>query len=120
MVWVAVLGVLAFTLPGAGPLDVAGFAAVAAGSVWLMSRFAGLSATPTGAGLDVRNLLGIRSLAWAQIVAVSYGRDSTFAQLDLDDGTTLAVLAIQSADGSHAAHEASRLATLIEAHSRDL
>ena len=34
-------------------------------------------------------------------------------QLDLSDGTTLAVMAIQSADGEYGRREASRLAALI-------
>lgn len=118
VVWAVTLPVLAFTLPGAGVADAVGFLAVAAAGVVLMTRFAQVSATPGDSGLEVRNLLAVRELTWPEIVAVTYGRDATFAHLDLADGTTQSVLAIQAADGRFGAREASRLATLVEIHSR--
>ncbi len=116
--WVAVLIGLSVALPGAGAADAIGFAAVGALGVWLMSRFAGIVAIPTSQGLEVRNLFGADVLSWAEIVSVTFGRDSTFAHLDLAAGSTAAVLAIQSADGAYARREATRLATLVEFHTR--
>ena len=86
--------------------------------VWFLLRHAGVRALPDDGGLTVRNLLVTRRVAWAEIVSVRFGADRPWVQLDLADGTTLAVMAVQSADGSHAAAEARRLATLVARHSR--
>ena len=69
---------------------------------------------PDGAGLTVRNLLLTRRVEWAEIVSVRFGQGRPWVSLDLADGTTLAVMAIQAADGARAAREARRLATLVE------
>ena len=116
--WVSVLAAVAWSVPGATVADTLGFAAAALAGTWVFSCFARVRAVPSGGGLDVRNLLGVRSVAWTQVVAVIYGRDSTFVHLDLNDGTTMSVLAVQKSDGAHAEREASRLATLVEVHSR--
>ena len=46
----------------------------------------------------------------------SVGRRAKYLTLDLDDGDTLAVMAIQKADGERGRAEASRLAGLVAAH----
>ena len=43
-----------------------------------------------------------RDLAWAQIVAVRLRRGAPWAEMDLSDGTTIAVMAIQGSDGERA------------------
>lgn len=70
-------------------------------------------AVPDAGGLLVRNLVQRRYLRWQEIVSVRYGEHSPWAQLDLADATTLAVMGIQRADGEHARREARRLATLV-------
>ena len=119
VVWLAVFGLLAAgypPYPGLGPLDRAGFAALGLAGAWLLYRFGAVAVLPAESGLTVRNVLGVRRLVWEQVVSVRFGRDSTWGQLDLTDGTTLAVLAIQAADGRHAERLAARLATLVELH----
>jgi hypothetical protein len=110
---------VAAAYPGASVGDRLGFVALAAVLVLLLSRFARVAALPDEEGLTVRNLVQVRRHPWPAIVSVSFGRDSTWAQLDLDDGTTANVMAIQQADGALARREADRLATLVELHARE-
>jgi hypothetical protein len=117
------LAVIAVLLPGTGPVafqwyDRLGVVAVGGAVAWFLSRFALLEATPSEAGLRVRNLFVVTELEWAQVVTVRFGGGGPWAMLDLSDGDTLAVMAVQRADGEHGAAEARRLATLVELHSR--
>ncbi len=86
------------------------------GSAWFLARLAGVRADPGPDALLVRNLARTRRLAWAEVVSVGFGPDRPWVQLDLADGGTLAVMAIQRADGERARDEARRLATLVAAH----
>ena len=68
----------------------------------LMWRYASIRAVPTRQGLVVRNLFTTRRLAWPQIVRVQFGGGAPWVTLDLDDTDTVAVMAIQKADGASA------------------
>lgn len=72
-------------------------------------------AKPAPQGLFVRNLVRRRYLPWAAIISLRFGPDRPWAQVDLADGTTWPVMAIQSADGAHAQAQARRLAQWISA-----
>lgn len=118
-----VFALLAFGLPSREGFQLAwydrvGFLAVAAAVGWVLSRFALVAAVPAQDGLAVRNLTTRRDLEWAQVVDVRFGDGDPWVTLDLSDGDTLAVMAIQRADGAHGRAEASRLATLVALHSR--
>lgn len=78
-------------------------------------RYASIRATPTQAGLVVRNLFTSRSLDWPELIGVQYNDGDPWPTLDLADTDQLAVMAIQRADGPRAMAEAQRLATLIDA-----
>lgn len=67
-------------------------------------------------GITVKNLINTHRYSWAQLVDVEFG-SGPWARLDISDGTTTAVMAIQSADGDYGRREAVRLATLIDQHS---
>lgn len=97
--------------------DVAGFALVATAVGWLLVRLGLVAAFPAEEGVRVRNLLLSRRLEWAQIVAVRFGGGDPWVLLDLSDGDTLAVMAIQRADGAVGRAEADRFATLLALHS---
>jgi hypothetical protein len=117
------LAVIAVLLPGTGPVafqwyDRLGVVAVGGAVAWFLSRFALLEATPSETGLRVRNLFVVTELVWAQVVSVRFGGGGPWVVLDLSDGDTLAVMAVQRADGEHGAGEARRLAPLVELHSR--
>ncbi len=113
------MAVLAFALPmPLGPLDRIGFLSVGLIVAWFMHRQASVVADPTPTGLHVRNLLLSRDVEWAEVVAVRFGEGRPWAQLDLADGDTLAVMAVQQADGARGTADATRLATLVELHTR--
>ncbi|WP_157728789.1 PH domain-containing protein [Actinopolymorpha singaporensis] len=67
------------------------------------------------AGLTIVNLTRTHTLVWAQVVRVNLRRGDPWVQLDLDDGTTVSVMAIQSADGDRARSAARELARLVAA-----
>ena len=113
----AVLTAVALAQPTFGPADRISMIATAVLIAWAVSRFALTSAIPSETGLRVRNVVTVRYLEWAQIVAVRLAPGDPWAMLDLSDGNTLAVLAIQGADGEHGRAEARRLATLVALHS---
>ena len=63
-------------------------------------------ATPSREGLTVRNLVLTRTLEWPEIIGIQFGGGEPWVSLDLLDGDTLAVMAIQKADGEVAGREA--------------
>jgi Bacterial PH domain len=81
-------------------------------------RFASIRAVPSTQGLVIRNLVTTRTLEWAQIVRVLFGGGAPWVSVDLDDTDTVAVMAIQKADGAFGQAEAARLTALVEVHSR--
>ena len=116
VVSILLFGAIGAFVPDAGPGDRIGIAAFGLAVAWLMWRYASLSAAPGPHGLVVRNLMTTRTLAWAEIVGVHLQVGAPWVSLDLDDGDTIAVMAIQKADGEHGRAEASRLARLVDAH----
>ncbi|MDN5791395.1 MAG: PH domain-containing protein [Micrococcales bacterium] len=116
---VVIFGVLALLLPGRaggaiwGPADQVMFFGIGIVIALLAWRYAAISAIPSREGLVVRNLVLTRTLEWPEIVGVQFGGGEPWVQLDLDSLETLAVMAIQKADGPFAMREASRLAALV-------
>ena len=76
-------------------------------------RYATIRAVPTLDGLVVRNLVATRTVSWAEVIDVEFGGGAPWVTLELDDTDTLAVMAIQRADGTTAMSEAQRLAGLV-------
>lgn len=81
-------------------------------------RFGMVRAVPTPTGLTVTNLVITREVEWAEIVRVTFAGGTPWAVLELSDTEELAVMGVQRADGAHGRAEASRLAALVEHHSR--
>lgn len=118
VVWLLLMLGLAFFLPvPMSVLDRAGFILLGVAVLWFMHRQASVVAVPSATGLRVRNLFLGRELEWPEIVAVRFGGGDPWAVLDLADGETLAVMAVQRADGVRAVAESLRLATLVARHS---
>ncbi len=76
-------------------------------------RYASIRAVPGPDGLVVRNLVVTRRVAWAQVIGVQFGGGAPWVTLELADTDTVAVMAIQLADGAAAQQEAVRLAGLV-------
>lgn len=83
---------------------------------WFCHREASVSVTATHRSLTVRNLMSERSLEWAEVLGVSFPVGNPWAHLDLADGDTLSVMAIQRTDGEHGLALARRLQGLIREH----
>lgn len=98
--------------------DRAGFLVVGVATAAFLVRQATVRADPSPTALRVRNLGGARTVAWGEISQVRWGGGLPWVQLDLDDGETLGVMAVQRADGPSANAEAARLAALAAAHGR--
>lgn len=112
------MAALAVFLPGVyGLADRVAFVVTGLLIGWFLLRQAGVRVLPDEQGLVVRNLVLTRRLEWAQVVSVRFGGGAPWAQLDLSDGETLSVMAVQRADGAFGEAEAQRLATLVELHS---
>ncbi len=116
VVAIVLFGAIGAFVPGAGPADRIGIAAFGLALAALMWRYATLSAVPLPEGLRVRNLMTTRTLEWGEIVGVHLQVGAPWVSLDLDDGDTIAVMAIQKADGERGRLEASRLARLVDRH----
>ncbi len=116
---VAVFTVAAFFLPGprdAGnwtPFDRVMLIGLALAIAWFLLRYASIKAVPTRESLVVRNLLTTRTVEWSEILAVQFAGADPWVTLDLADTDSLAVMAIQKADGPRARTEAARLAALV-------
>ena len=79
-------------------------------------RYAAIEARARPEGLYVRNLFLSQTVPWDEIVGVRFPEGDAWAVMDLVEGDSLAVMAVQRADGELGQSEGVRLADLI--HSR--
>lgn len=79
----------------------------------ILWRWAAIRATPDSSGVTVQNLIGHRHIRWDEIADVTFDEGDPWASLHLKDTETVAVMAIQRADGDSARAEAQRLADLV-------
>jgi hypothetical protein len=118
----AVLTVIAVLLPhdGARPWGPGARAGIVGTGVWILGVLMVLSRPKVMAdpsGVTVVNLTTTRRLAWAEIVRVNLRTGDAWVQLDLADGTTLAVMGIQPGiNRKQAIRDARSLRALAEAH----
>lgn len=117
----ALFAALALVLPATAggavwsPGDRVMFFLIGVAIAWVAHRYASIVAVPSREGLVVRNLLLTRTLAWPEVVGVRFAGGDPWVSLDLSDADTVAVMAIQKADGPVARQEAARLAALVHA-----
>lgn len=117
--WLLLMIGLAVFLPiDLGVPDRVGFLLLGVAGLWFLHRHASVLAVPSERGLLVRNLFLSRELDWAEILSVRFGGGDPWVTLDLSDGDTLAVMAVQRADGERGVAEARRLATLVARNSQ--
>ncbi|MEQ4205833.1 PH domain-containing protein [Actinopolymorpha sp. B9G3] len=81
-------------------------------------RLARLKVRADDAGLTIVNVLRTRQLEWAQVLSVNLRSGDPWVQLDVDDGTTVQAMAIQSADGQHGRTAARELSRMVAQHTR--
>lgn len=80
--------------------------------LWLLSR---PRIVADEGGLEVTNVFRRRRLVWAEVVDVTLSPDDPWLVLDLDDGTTLAAMGVQSSDGRRAHVAAAQVRALVAA-----
>jgi Bacterial PH domain len=90
------------SVSGAKTFDRVAFLGCAVVATVAIHRLADVRAVATAEGLTVVNWARRRRLGWVEIVGVRLAPGDPWLQLDVSDGTTLAVMAIQAADGARA------------------
>jgi len=115
VVWELFLLWVIFLREGDLPFNAGLWALVVFIGIILIYRHGTVRADVSKDGIFIRNLVRSRQLEWPQIISVRLG-EHPWVQLDLSDGTTIAVMAIQRADGQRGRDEAKRLATLVHQH----
>ncbi len=90
-----------------------GLCAAVAGHALARSRVVARDASVT-----VVNGYRSRTYEWSEVVVVSLRAGSPWATLDLSDGTTVSVMAIQGSDGSRAVTQVKQLRALVSRQSR--
>ena len=69
-------------------------------------------------GVTVVNGYRRRDFEWSQVVGVNLRRGAPWAGMDLSDGTSISMLAIQGSDGQRAIRAVRQLRRLVDEHSR--
>jgi hypothetical protein len=67
-------------------------------------------------GVEVRNLLGTRTVPWDLVLRVSFPDGAPWARIEIPDDEYIAVMAIQAADGRHAVQGIRRLRAMHAQH----
>lgn len=98
-----------FTLFQRGTIIFAGLLYAAAGHALARSR-----AIATESGLTVVNGYKRRDFEWAEIVSIHLPAGAPWATIDLSDGSTASILAIQGTDGDRARSAVRALRRLID------
>jgi hypothetical protein len=112
---------LAVILPGSGTVayhsvDRAGIAALGVPIAAVLVLLARPKLTADLDGLTVVNLIRRRVLAWSEVVGIDMAVAGSWASFDLDDGTSLPVLALQTVDGKRFRRGVAEVSALIAAH----
>ena len=101
---------------GAKLFDRVAFLVCAAAGTFAIHRLANVHAVASTQGLLIVNWARSRRLEWAEVLAVRLAPGDPWVYLDVSDGTTLPVMAVQTADGARAKAMALQLAATVAAH----
>ena len=69
-------------------------------------------------GVTVVNGYRRREFEWSEVIAINLRRGAPWAGMDLSDGTSISLLAIQGSDGQRAVRAVHELRRLVAEHSR--
>lgn len=100
--------------PGVGPADMALFGLIGFIGLTLLYLAGRPRVVVHAGGLTVVNIFRRRELEWPEVVAASMPEGEPWPTFDLADGTTLAAMGIQAADGARARRDFARLQTLLD------
>jgi hypothetical protein len=117
LVLVALVGGAAFVpSEGAGGWSLGSrlaLGAVALAVAYFLHRLAAVRVVADDAGASVINIVHRRRLEWAEVVGVRLLRDDPWMMLDLSDGSAMAAMGVQKADGAYAQEQAQRFARMV-------
>lgn len=86
-------------------------------AAWVLHRLASVRIEADVEGLTVVNIFRRRRLEWAEVLGVRLSSGDPWVALDLADGTTMAAMGIQGADGARGLADARALAAAVAARS---
>jgi len=107
---------ITITVTGAKLFDRTAFLVCAVVATAAIHRLADVHAVATQDGLTVVNFLRSRQLEWVEIIGVRLAPGDPWLQLDVTDGSTLPVMAIQAADAAHGRAMALEVAAAVAAY----
>ena len=108
------LTTVALLLPdSAGAIDRVGIIGFAVVAFALIHRLADVRVVGRADGLVVQNWALRREVAWAEVVGVRLAPGDAWLVLDLDDGSTLAAMGVQGADGERGRRYAREVAVCV-------
>lgn len=115
---ILVFGAVALLSRGWGAGDRIATIAFGVAMAAFLARYATLAAIPRPEGLRIRNLFTSRTVPWDEVLGLRWPDGDPWATLDLTDGESVSVMAIQRADAEAGRREALRLVDLIEERQR--
>jgi hypothetical protein len=92
-----------------------GFGLIAFGCWFALMRS---RVTADSRGVTVVNGYRRRAFEWSEVIAVNLRRGAPWAGMDLSDGTSISMVAIQGSDGERAIRAVRELRGLVAEHSR--
>lgn len=92
--------------------------AVGLGGAYFLHRLAAVRVVADDAGVSVINIVHRRRLEWPEVVGVRLLRDDPWMMLDLSDGSAMAAMGVQKADGAFAQEQATRFAQMVTERTR--
>jgi len=93
---------------------------VALAVAYFLHRLAGVRVVADDAAVTVINIVHRRRLEWLEVVGVRLLRDDPWMMLDLSDGSALAAMGVQKADGALAQEQARRFARMVAERTRPI
>lgn len=110
-----ILVVLGYVMaPDVGPEDLALFGVFGLLALALLYLVGRPRLAAHERGLTVVNVFRRRELEWAEVIAAGMPAGEPWPTFDLADGTTLAVMGIQAADGDRARRDLAALQALLD------
>jgi hypothetical protein len=91
---------------------------VALAVAYFLHRLADVRVVADDGGVSVINIVHRRRLEWPEIVGVRLLRDDPWMMLDVADGSAMAAMGVQKADGAHAQEQATRFARMVAERTR--
>jgi hypothetical protein len=91
---------------------------IALAVAYFLHRLGAVRVLADDAGVSVINIVHRRRLEWPEVIGVRLLRDDPWMMLDLSDGSAMAAMGVQKADGAYAQEQATRFARMVAERTR--